>query len=85
MGTSLPVSFSLWVLIPPPGTQSKDLRGYFTQFGRVEDTVVIMDRETPERSRCFGFVTFSSAYAANAVITAAHGQDLQVQFSRATP
>jgi len=65
--------------------QSNDLRGQFTRLGRVEHAVVIIDRETPERSRCFDFVTFSSACAESAAVTGANGQALLTQFARATP
>jgi hypothetical protein len=37
----------------------EELSKHFSRFGRLADTVVMMDRET-NRSRGFGFVTFES-------------------------
>jgi RNA recognition motif-containing protein len=51
---------------------------YFSQFGAVEDAVVIMDRDDPGRSRGFGFVTLPSMEAAETVMKSTDGQDLMV-------
>jgi cold-inducible RNA-binding protein len=55
-------------------TDTDSLRSHFTQFGPVEDAIVIRDRETG-RSRGFGFVTYASDEAANAAVAACDGQD----------
>ena len=50
--------------LPYSATES-ELRDEFTQYGNIQDAVVITDRETG-RSRGFGFVTFSDAGEATA-------------------
>jgi RNA recognition motif-containing protein len=42
------------------GVTSDELRELFSQFGEIEDAVVLVDRHT-NRSRGFGFVTFKNA------------------------
>jgi RNA recognition motif-containing protein len=59
-------------------TNQVDLLRYFSQFGAVEDAVVIMDRDDPGRSRGFGFVTLPSMEVAETVMKATDGQDLMV-------
>ncbi len=56
-------------------TTETSLQDAFEQFGTVTDSVIMMDRMT-NRSRGFGFVTFSSAAEANAAISGLHGKDL---------
>lgn len=51
------------------------LREIFSQYGEITDAVVIIDRRT-NRSKGFGFVTFSTPEAAQAAIEAMHGQDV---------
>jgi len=51
------------------------LREVFSQFGEITDAVVIIDRRT-NRSKGFGFVTFTTPEAAQASIEAMHGQDV---------
>eukprot|EP00884_Botryococcus_braunii_P010902 jgi/Botrbrau1/19813/Bobra.0124s0056.1 len=46
-----------------PATQMHDLIAYFSQYGIVEDAVVMQDHNT-KRPRGFGFVTYSTAAAA---------------------
>ncbi|KAI9017026.1 hypothetical protein BC832DRAFT_543425 [Gaertneriomyces semiglobifer] len=57
------------------GTTDETLHGAFSQFGDIQDAVVLKDRETG-RSRGFGFVTFGTEDAANAAIQAMNDQDL---------
>ena len=40
-------------------TSAEEVKGYFSQFGRVEEAVMLMDQQT-KRHRGFGFVTFES-------------------------
>lgn len=40
-------------------TSSDEVRAYFSQFGRVEEAVMLMDQQT-KRHRGFGFVTFET-------------------------
>ncbi|RZF45058.1 hypothetical protein LSTR_LSTR002019 [Laodelphax striatellus] len=40
-------------------TSSEEVKAYFGQFGKVEETVMLMDQQT-KRHRGFGFVTFES-------------------------
>ncbi|KAJ8686532.1 hypothetical protein QAD02_022326 [Eretmocerus hayati] len=40
-------------------TSSDEVKAYFNQFGKVEETVMLMDQQT-KRHRGFGFVTFES-------------------------
>eukprot|EP00290_Baffinella_frigidus_P013377 CAMPEP_0180163836 /NCGR_PEP_ID=MMETSP0986-20121125/30028_1 /TAXON_ID=697907 /ORGANISM="non described non described, Strain CCMP2293" /LENGTH=229 /DNA_ID=CAMNT_0022114531 /DNA_START=25 /DNA_END=714 /DNA_ORIENTATION=+ len=58
-------------------TGDEELRDFFTQFGSIEDAVVIMDRDDPGRSRGFGFVTYATAEEAATAVAGADGQDLQ--------
>lgn len=56
-------------------TTSEGLHKAFEQFGEVTDAKVITDRET-NRSRGFGFVTFTDDSAAAAAISGMDGKDL---------
>ncbi|XP_072943243.1 RNA-binding protein Musashi homolog 1-like isoform X4 [Epargyreus clarus] len=47
-------------------TSAEEVRAYFTQFGLVEDAVMLMDQQT-KRHRGFGFVTFHSEEAVERV------------------
>ncbi|XP_055682839.1 RNA-binding protein Musashi homolog 2 [Lutzomyia longipalpis] len=40
-------------------TSADEVKGYFSQFGKVEETVMLMDQQT-KRHRGFGFVTFEN-------------------------
>ncbi|OLY84350.1 Glycine-rich RNA-binding protein 2, mitochondrial, partial [Smittium mucronatum] len=42
------------------GTTSDSLRERFEEYGTIEDSIVIQDRETG-RSKGYGFVTFATA------------------------
>ncbi|KAG2210258.1 hypothetical protein INT47_003243 [Mucor saturninus] len=53
-------------------TTDESLRDAFSQYGQVEDCVVLRDR----RSRGFGFVTFSTAEEAKAATDAMNDQEL---------
>ncbi|KAJ7755350.1 hypothetical protein DFH07DRAFT_1028378 [Mycena maculata] len=57
-------------------TNDDSLRQYFCQFGDVTDSVVMKDRET-QRSRGFGFVTYSTEDEANKAIDLTNDQDLE--------
>jgi len=52
-------------------TTQAHLERYFVRFGKVERTSIILDRDTG-RSRCFGFVTMSSARACRAILGRKH-------------
>lgn len=64
-------------------SDNDSLRGYFEKFGKVDDAIIILDRETG-RSRGFGFVTFSSPKEATDAIEAApheiDGRDVSIVF-----
>ncbi|KAJ0170090.1 hypothetical protein K1T71_014696 [Dendrolimus kikuchii] len=47
-------------------TSAEEVRAYFSQFGLVEDAVMLMDQQT-KRHRGFGFVTFHSEEAVERV------------------
>lgn len=51
----------------PQNTTEEEFRGYFESFGDVEDSVIMVDKETG-KSRGFGFVTFDSEEAVDKVI-----------------
>eukprot|EP00930_Biecheleria_cincta_P074978 TRINITY_DN62178_c0_g1_i1.p2 TRINITY_DN62178_c0_g1~~TRINITY_DN62178_c0_g1_i1.p2 ORF type:complete len:348 (-),score=59.48 TRINITY_DN62178_c0_g1_i1:49-1065(-) len=51
----------------PPSVDYDKLTAYFSKFGTIEDAVVMMDAST-QRSRGFGFVTFSNNSAVEAVM-----------------
>ena len=55
-------------------TTEDSLRQAFTQFGVIDDVVVITDRETG-RSRGFAFITFDSQNAAESALSM-NGQQL---------
>ncbi|KAM0855592.1 hypothetical protein ACQ4PT_049663 [Festuca glaucescens] len=57
------------------GTNQEGLRDAFAQYGQVVDAKIIVDHES-QRSRGFGFVTFSSSDEAQSAITALDGKDL---------
>ncbi|GAB2251747.1 hypothetical protein Droror1_Dr00004594 [Drosera rotundifolia] len=68
------------------GTDDGGLKQSFSQYGQVIDAKVVFDRET-NRSRGFGFVTFTSSEEASSAIQALDGQDLdgrRVRVSYAT-
>ncbi|XP_034037893.1 heterogeneous nuclear ribonucleoprotein A3 homolog 2-like [Thalassophryne amazonica] len=50
-------------------TTNDGLRQYFEQFGTLTDCVVVMNQHL-QRSRCFGFVTYSAADEAEAAMAA---------------
>ncbi|OMJ89818.1 hypothetical protein SteCoe_7997 [Stentor coeruleus] len=51
----------------PPDVTNENFRAFFEQFGEIEDSVVILDKETG-RPRGFGFVTFTSEDTADKVL-----------------
>ena len=51
----------------PPDVTGEAFKMFFEQFGEVEDSVVILDKETG-RPRGFGFVTFASDETADRVL-----------------
>jgi len=48
-------------------TTEEQFRGYFEQFGEIEDSVIMTDKETG-KSRGFGFITFASEDSVDQVI-----------------
>ncbi|KAI9179020.1 hypothetical protein H9P43_005682 [Blastocladiella emersonii ATCC 22665] len=56
-------------------TTNDTLQAHFEEFGKIEDAVVINDRETG-RSRGFGFVTFAEESEADAAIEGTNGSEL---------
>ncbi|HEX8249290.1 MAG TPA: RNA-binding protein, partial [Pyrinomonadaceae bacterium] len=56
-------------------TSTQDLEDMFGEFGTVQSTNIIEDRETG-RSRGFAFVEMSSNEEAQAAITALNGKDM---------
>lgn len=58
----------------PYAVDDTSLRDTFSQYGEVVEARVIIDRES-NRSRGFGFVTFSSTEEASSAIQALDGQD----------
>ncbi|KAJ7287361.1 hypothetical protein C8J57DRAFT_1460725 [Mycena rebaudengoi] len=56
-------------------TTDESLKQAFAEFGTVQDSIVMRDRDTG-RSRGFGFVTFASAQEADAAINGLNEQDL---------
>jgi heterogeneous nuclear ribonucleoprotein A1/A3 len=57
-------------------TDNNSLGAPFAQYGTVVEAVVIMDRENPNRSRGYGFVTMSTPDEAAAAKAALEGKDL---------
>jgi len=57
-------------------TTEDDLRNLFSEFGQVEDVVLINDRETG-RSRGFGFVTMSTPEEAQAAVEGMDGREVE--------
>lgn len=58
----------------PFSTTSDSLSEIFAQFGQVDSSKIVMDRETG-RSKGFGFVEMSDAIAADSAIEKLHGSD----------
>jgi heterogeneous nuclear ribonucleoprotein A1/A3 len=56
-------------------TDNASLRDAFATFGEVVEATVVMDRDT-QRSRGFGFVTYSDATAAQNAIAGMDGREL---------
>lgn len=52
----------------------QDLHDYFSQFGAVEEAIIIKDRMSG-RSKGFGFVTYTEDSEADAAIEATHEKD----------
>ena len=57
-------------------TDNNSLGTPFAQYGTVVEAVVIMDRDNPDRSRGYGFVTMSTPDEAAAAKDALDGKDL---------
>jgi cold-inducible RNA-binding protein len=57
------------------GTSSEALKTAFSQYGEIEDAIVLTDRETG-RSRGFGFVTFKNPPDGDRARTEMNGQQL---------
>ncbi|HAO30832.1 MAG TPA: RNA-binding protein [Treponema sp.] len=56
-------------------TDEQMLSSLFAQFGQVESAVVIKDRET-QRSKGFGFVTFTEEQSLQKAIDALNGKEV---------
>lgn len=54
---------------------NQQLEEFFAQYGTVEDAFILKDRET-QRSKGFGFVTFTNEEEGRAAIEATNGQEL---------
>jgi RNA recognition motif-containing protein len=70
MGRRLYVGNLAWAVT------DQDLRELFSEVGKVDNSQVIVDRET-NRSRGFGFVEMESDEAAEAAIKKFNGRDLK--------
>jgi cold-inducible RNA-binding protein len=57
------------------GTTDASLTAAFSEFGTVDEAVVIMDRDTG-RSKGFGFVTMNNDEEAKAAMEALDGKDM---------
>lgn len=57
-------------------TTSDGLKEFFSQFGEVSEASVVYERDNPNRSRGFGFVTFENDADADKAIAEADGKDL---------
>jgi len=60
----------------PYALRSNDLYKMFAEFGAVMDAVVMMENNSSERSKGFGFVTMSEKEAAEAAAKAINGKDV---------
>lgn len=58
----------------PFSITNESLSDMFSQYGKVDSSKIITDRETG-RSKGFGFVEMSDSDAADAAISALHGKD----------
>lgn len=55
-------------------SSEQDLHDFFSQFGSVEEAIIIKDRMSG-RSKGFGFVTFTEDSEADAAIESTHEKD----------
>ncbi len=72
---SLPANEQIYIGNLPYRVSERDLRDYFSRYGRIVDLRVVKDRNTG-RSKGYGFLTFSNVREANKSL-AAHGDDIQ--------
>lgn len=63
-GSSYSESKKIFVGGLAPSVTEQDFRGYFEEFGKITDAVVMIDRDT-QRSRGFGFITFDEEVREN--------------------
>ena len=59
----------------PFSTTSESLADIFAQYGQVDSSKIIMDRDTG-RSKGFGFVEMTDSMAADSAIEKLHGSDM---------
>ena len=82
-----PKSKKIFVGGLPHDLDEHEFKKYFEKFGKIDDCVVMFDRNTG-KPRGFGFITFSSEESVNAVITSKQEHQLRgkwVDCKRATP
>jgi len=56
--------------------RESDLRSVFGRYGEVVDCRVVMDKQNPDRSKGYGFVSFAAADQCKAAFSSMHGSDL---------
>lgn len=61
--------------LPWKATES-DVEALFGTFGALDEVVVLMERDDPNKSRGFGFVTFENEDDAQAAQAALNGTDM---------
>ena len=81
------MSKKLYVGNLPFSVVLEDLKKLFSEFGTIEDAVILSDKYTG-RSRGFGFVTFADDAAGDKAISAMHEKDVEgrkLTVNEATP
>ncbi len=69
----------------PYSTTEEDLIEMFSPYGTVAKSHIVREKESPRRSKGFGFVTMDNDSEANAAINALNGKEMNGRPLRVNP